>query len=371
MLYNSTMSVRRAAPARPAAADIRLRGLARWAGGRAAARRRGAPGPAELERIGDDASFRRYFRLRTDGDSLIAVDAPPPMEDVAAFERVAALLRAAGLRAPEVLAADAGRGFMLLTDFGDATYLGPLLAARRRDDFAGAEALYAGAIDAMVRMQAGVEKEALPPYDRRALRGEMELFPRWFCGELLGLELGEGETALLDGTFRLLEDAALAQPQVAVHRDYHSRNLMLPAGPGGEPGIIDFQDAARGPYAYDPVSLLKDCYVRWPPEQTRRWALDYLERARRAGVAARVAPERFLRDFDLMGMQRHIKVLGIFARLALRDGKPRYLEDLPRVLRYVLDAGAAHPELAAFDGWFRGSALPAAAERRGLAPCAP
>ena len=297
-----------------------------------------------------DASFRRYFRLTraADGaapgtapDTYIVMDAPPDKEDVAPFVAVARMLAGMGLNVPIVLARDSHQGFLLLSDLGSRLYLDELKAGR------DADRLYADALAALVTMQTAGDSAAreLPPYDRALLLREMELLPQWFLERHLGMQMGAAERGMLDRLFDALASAALAQPLTFVHRDYHSRNLLL--CDADNPGILDFQDAVHGPITYDAVSLLKDCYITWPPARVRGWLLAYRERLADAGFAVGGAGE-FVRWFDLMGLQRHLKVLGIFARLYYRDGKPGYLKDLPRVLDYTRAAAAAYPETAEF-----------------------
>ncbi len=286
-----------------------------------------------------DASFRSYWRgTRGTGRSVIVMDAPPAHEDIRPWLDIAARLRAAGLVAPEVYASDATLGFIAMQDLGSATVL-PLLASDAVD------ALYARALDALLIMQRKVDGSGLPLYDAPRLIAEMELLPTWFLERHLGMQLACADWDTLELAMRRLCNSALAQPRVFVHRDYHSRNLL--ALPDGGIGIIDFQDAVRGALTYDLVSLLKDCYIAWPAAQVRRWALDYRTRAVGAGLwpAARDEAD-FLRAFDLMGLQRHLKVLGIFCRLYYRDGKAQYLADLPRVLGYALEAARADPDFA-------------------------
>jgi aminoglycoside/choline kinase family phosphotransferase len=293
-----------------------------------------------LASASSDASFRSYWRgTRGDGRSVIVMDAPPAREDIRPWLDIAARLRTAGLAAPEVYASDTALGFIAMQDLGDATYL-PLLGPDTVQD------LYGRALDALLAMQRKADCTDLPPYDASRLIAEMELLPTWFLQRHLGIELSCGDWDTLELAMRQLSDSALAQPRVFVHRDYHSRNLLALAHDGV--GIIDFQDAVRGALSYDLVSLLKDCYIAWPAAQVRRWALDYRARAVAAGLwpAARDEAD-FLRAFDLMGLQRHLKVLGVFCRLYYRDGKAQYLADLPRVLAYALDAARAWPEFAA------------------------
>jgi hypothetical protein len=319
--------------------------------------------PARVAPASVDASFRRYFRVWHDGRTLIAMDAPPDREDLAPFLRVAALLADAGVNVPRIVARDLSQGFLLLTDLGDRQYLGALRAGEDPDP------LYADAIQSLVRFQAGTvaTRHVLPPYDENRLRQEMELFPQWFLGRHLGLELTDAERAMLDRSFALLARSALDQPQVLVHRDYHSRNLMVCAD---NPGILDFQDAVVGAQSYDLVSLLKDCYIAWPRERVLRWLHHYLEEASAAGVRYPHGAGSFVEAFDLMGLQRHLKVLGIFARLWYRDGKPAYLADLPLVLGYTLAVTATSAPLATLDRFLRERVVPgfAAAQARAMTP---
>jgi aminoglycoside/choline kinase family phosphotransferase len=287
----------------------------------------------------EDASFRRYFRVTRGPESCVVMDAPPDKEDVEPYLRVAGMLAEIGVHAPQVLARNEAEGFVMLTDLGSTTYLKALAEPGRADD------LYRDAITALVRIQArgGPHVAALPPYDERLLRFEMSLFSDWLLGRHLGLSLTEAETSALARACDLLVDNALGQPQVFVHRDYHSRNLMV--CDGENPGILDFQDAVRGAVTYDLVSLLRDCYVAWPVPQLRGWIGQYRSEAAAAGLDVAADEARFLRWFDLMGIQRHLKASGIFARLWHRDGKPGYLPDVPRTLGYIVQAAQPYPEL--------------------------
>ena len=297
---------------------------------------------AHIEPASADASFRRYFRLIRGTDSYIVMDAPPEKEPVAPFVSVAQSLLGIGLNVPVILARDSARGFLLLSDLGKRQYLSDLSAGR------DVERLYADALDALVRLQTRGADAArgLAPYDRAALIREMDLLPEWFLGRHLGLPPTAGERSMLDRLFETLAQSALAEPQVFVHRDYHSRNLLV--ADEDNPGILDFQDAVRGAATYDVVSLLKDCYIAWPRERVIGWLLQFRERLKRAGQAPAADDAALIRSFDLMGLQRHIKVLGIFARLFYRDGKSGYLEDLPRVLAYTREVAALYPETAEF-----------------------
>ncbi|MBL8383799.1 MAG: phosphotransferase [Burkholderiales bacterium] len=320
---------RQAPPTAPPVPLDRQHALAEFVAARCAA------SGARVEPASADASFRRYFRIRFDDGrpSRIVMDAPPEHEDCAPFVRAAALLGACGVNVPRVLEADLAGGFLLLTDLGTRTYLSALNA-----DGASADRLYRDAIDALVRMQAHAAAAGLPPYDRTLLMREMELLPVWYIERHRGHVLTDADRATLASAFGLLADAALAQPQVFVHRDYHSRNLMVCSadeGTGANPGILDFQDAVRGPITYDLVSLLRDAYVEWPEERLLDWAIRYWEAARAAALPVDPSFADFYRAFEWMGLQRHLKVLGIFARLYHRDAKDQYLGDLPLVLRYV------------------------------------
>ncbi len=285
---------------------------------------------SDLAPASEDASFRRYLRLRSGAQSLIVMDAPPDKEACDPFVRVAGMLRDAGLSAPEVIAQDLEQGFLLLTDFGSDSYLSCL------DSGTEAE-LYADALDALLVMQGRIDGSGLPPYDEALLRQEMNLFHDWFLGELLEIELGPEQSAVWHETMQVLVANALAQPRVFVHRDYHSRNLMRLAA--GNPGILDFQDAVYGPVTYDLVSLLRDCYIAWPPPRVDQLALDYHAKARSAGIVDAGAAQ-FLHWFNLMGAQRHLKAVGIFSRLWLRDGKRGFLADIPRTLGYLRQVSA-------------------------------
>ncbi|HBX37131.1 MAG TPA: aminoglycoside phosphotransferase [Pseudohongiella sp.] len=324
------------------------------------------PGPLHARSLSADASFRRYFRCRIHAVARLLVDAPPDREDNPAFVRAAAEFSRAGMRTPEILARNLEQGFLVVEDFGDQLYWPALLEAQRDGDMERVEKLYGQAMLALLDLQADQHESDLPPYDRGRLEQEMRLFDDWFCSEMLNWPISDSERTLLQQTRQLLCDAALQQPQVRVHRDYHSRNLMIPVDAGGvhhedqPPGVIDFQDAVIGPVSYDLVSLLRDCYVAWPTADVRRWVNGYARLARQRGILpAGYTDADMQRDFDLMGLQRSLKVLGIFCRLALRDGKQRYLADLPLVMHYVVTVASEHAELAAFVDWFRRGPMPA------------
>jgi aminoglycoside/choline kinase family phosphotransferase len=297
-----------------------------------------------------DASFRRYFRVGIDGVSYIAMDAPPSRENVRPFLAVAALLRKVGVQVPEVFAEDLAQGFLLLSDFGPRSYLDELNPE-------SADRLYGDALDTLLRIQQAIDPETagLPPYDERLLRAELHIFREWFLAGLLGLAPTAPESALMDEVWRLLVAAALEQPRVCVHRDYHSRNLMVTEC--RNPGVLDFQDAVIGPVTYDLVSLLRDCYVAWPKPRLDAWLESYRLNLDGIGMAGSDDPERFRRWFDLMGLQRHLKAIGIFARLKLRDGKPGYLKDIPRTLGYVAEVCGNYPQLAGFAGFLEEKVL--------------
>jgi aminoglycoside/choline kinase family phosphotransferase len=289
-----------------------------------------------------DASFRRYFRVTRGAETFIVMDAPPDKEKLGPYLKVARLLADVGVNVPAILARNAEQGLLLLSDLGNRQYLAELTAGRQIDR------LYDDALGALVKMQSAgsMVPAELPAYDRALLSAEMDLMPEWFLQRHLGMTVGAAERSLLDRLQEVLIQSALAQPMTFVHRDYHSRNLMLCTA--DNPGILDFQDAVNGPLTYDLVSLLKDCYIAWPAARVRAWIARYRDLAARGGMDVGASEAEFAAWFDLMGLQRHIKVLGIFARLYYRDGKPQYLGDLPRVLRYTQTAAAAYAETAEF-----------------------
>ena len=296
-------------------------------------------GEYEIRPASTDASFRRYFRVTSAGASHIVMDAPPGQEDPRRFIDVARRLHALGLNVPEVLEQDLGQGFLLLTDLGSEMYLPHLNEAT-------VERLYGDALGALVVLQAGIFTDSafLPEYDAALLERELGIFREWYLGRHLAVTLDAAEQRVLDESGARLIAAALEQPRVWVHRDYHSRNLMVT--PRNNPGILDFQDAVRGPVTYDLVSLLRDCYIRWPQEQVMEWVKGYFELASQSGLPVGEDEAQFLRWFDFMGVQRHLKAAGIFARLNHRDGKSGYLGDIPRTLGYVLEVSGRHAELA-------------------------
>lgn len=302
--------------------------------------------------VSGDASFRRYFRLPLENGSLIAVDAPPAKENSRPFVAIARALRAHGVHVPEVVAADFEHGFMLLEDFGDAL-LRPALTDTSVDE------LYGRAMEALVHLLAcdEVPGYTLPPYDRQRLTDEMRLLRDWFVLRYLELHLTAEQESVLANAFAMITDAVLEQPSVFVHRDYHSRNLMLLAN--GEVGVIDFQDAVSGPITYDLVSLLRDAYVVWSPESVERWVREFAALLRRERRLNDTSDATFMRWFDWMGAQRHLKVVGIFARLSIRDGKHGYLNDIPVVFNYLLAEIRPYQELHALFALLRNVLLPA------------
>jgi len=272
-----------------------------------------------------DASFRRYFRVALPDATFIVMDAPPEQEDCRPFIHVAGLMAAAGLNVPAVLAQDLAQGFLLLSDLGSTTYLAAL-------DDDNADALFSDAIDALIRWQLASRDGVLPPYDETLLRRELDLFPEWYLRRHLGIELDALQRESLEAVFRLILSNNLAQPGTYVHRDYMPRNLMLTEP---NPGVLDFQDAVYGPITYDVASLFKDAFISWEEQRVLDWTIRYWERAKLAGLPVNGDFGEFYRDFEWMGLQRHLKVLGIFARICHRDGKPTYVKDTPRFLGYV------------------------------------
>ncbi len=303
-----------------------------------------------LKPASEDASFRRYFRVfLADGCTRIVMDAPPEKENCRSFVDVARRLQQAGVHAPEIYAENVQQGFLLLEDLGKRSYLDVL-------DDENVERLYGDALAALMTMQACIDPAGLPDYDRDLLLTEMSLFPQWLLQRHLALDLSEYEQSMLDDTFAALADAALEQPRVFVHRDYHSRNLM--ADIEHPPGVIDFQDALRGPVTYDLVSLLRDCYIDWPSTRVNEWAWGYFQLCVQSGVLQDQHENRFLYWFDLMGAQRHLKAAGIFARLNHRDGKPGYLADIPRTLTYIVELGDRREELGRLAKFIETRVLP-------------
>ena len=311
--------------------DPRLAALERWLAGTPA-------GPdLKLAPASADASFRRYFRAtRPDGRSYVAMDAPPDKEDCRPFVRVAQLLRDAGLHAPRIHAHDFAQGFLLLEDLGRVTYLEAL-------NEGNAAPLMRDAIAALVKWQLATRPGMLPPYDEALLRREMALFPEWYAGRHLGRALSAAQGEALEAVCALLAKSALAQPAVYVHRDYMPRNLMV-SDPN--PGVLDFQDAVIGPISYDIVCLMRDAFVSWEEARVLDWTVRYWEQARKASLPVPADFADFWRDFEWMGLQRHLKVLGIFARLTHRDGKPQYVADTPRFVGYARAVARRYAALA-------------------------
>lgn len=287
----------------------------------------------KIEIASADASFRRYFRLFYQGESYIAMDAPPEKEDILPFIDITQRLRKTGVHAPEIFAQSLSLGFLILEDLGSIPYQDQLQQS--------AESLYADALTALIQMQNAAVTD-LPHYDKQRLNDEMQLMPEWFLSTHLNIKLTTAQQQIIQACFKQLIPEILQQPQGFVHRDYHCRNLMISTT--NNPAIIDYQDAVYGAVTYDVVSLLRDCYIHWPNHQVEAWALAYRDKAVAAGVMPATDDQTFIRWFDLMGLQRHIKVLGIFCRLWHRDGKKHYLDDLPLTLSYVIYVAKKHPE---------------------------
>ncbi|MDK8462897.1 phosphotransferase [Marinobacter sp. SS13-12] len=337
--------------------DTRLTMLTQWV--------RSLPGfdQATPQPVSGDASFRRYFRVSGDphgtgSQHYIVMDAPPEHEDCKPFVAIAHHWRSLDIAVPDVVYEDLTRGFLLLEDFGDQL----MLSALNTDN---ADRLYGAAMEELVRIQSAGDTPdyPLPAYDTALLEREMNLFPDWLLTRQLGLTLGNGERALLETTFAFLRESALAQPEVAVHRDYHSRNLLVRTGTD-RPGVIDFQDAVRGPVTYDLVSLLKDCYIRWPEERIRQWTEQFRLLSKDAGLH-KADQASFRQWLELMGMQRHLKAAGIFARLAIRDGKTGFLKDVPRTVGYLVEASSRQAALRHFHEWLTDTVVPAIEQQIG------
>ena len=324
--------------------DLRLQQLQKWLAGQLpvlfAARGWGEVPEAELSPASSDASFRRYFRWQAGERSLILMDAPPPLENCAPFVRIAALLASAGVHVPEVLAADLKQGFLILDDLGRQTYLDVI-------DEHNAAALFNDAIAALLQQQRLPLDGDLPHYDEALLRRELQLFPEWYVQRHLGRSFTPEQEAAWQRVSRLLIDSALAQPKVLVHRDFMPRNLMQSTP---NPGVLDFQDAVYGPVTYDITCLFKDAFLSWPEARVHAWLQDYWQRAGQVGIPVQASLDDFLRASDLMGVQRHLKVIGIFARICHRDGKPKYLGDVPRFFAYIQAVLERRPELAELGG---------------------
>ena len=293
----------------------------------------------QLTPASEDASFRRYFRITTPSGTRIVMDAPTAHEDCRPFIKVARLMRDAGVHAPEILAQDLSQGFLLLTDLGHQTYLDVL----NDDNF---DALFRPCADALVKWQLASKPDVLPIYDAPLLRRELSLFPDWFIAKHLQVELSKSQQETLEKMFTLIIDASLAQERVYVHSDYMPRNLMVAdVEPQENPGVIDFQDAVYGPISYDIASLYRDAFISWDEEQVLDGTIRYWEKAKKAGLPVPAGFDDFYRDVEWMGLQRHLRILGIFARINYRDGKPRYLEDTPRFVHYVRKTCERYQEL--------------------------
>ncbi len=297
---------------------------------------------ASIEVASADASFRRYFRIKHHHKTFVAMDAPPDKEDTQTFIDVTQRLLASGVHAPQIIAKQTELGFLMLEDLGTVPYQN-VLNTNSADD------LYTDALQTLITLQQA-NTDGLPSYSSALLLDEMKLMPVWFLGKHLNIELTPSQTDIITRTFDRLTNAIEKQPTGFVHRDYHSRNLMKTAH--HNPGIIDYQDAVSGPLTYDLVSLLRDCYIVWPQSKVYQWAVQYKSMAVKHGLIEDIATEGFLRHMDLMGLQRHIKVLGIFCRLKHRDGKEHYLKDLPLTLSYLLNVGRQHPETIALINLF-------------------
>jgi aminoglycoside/choline kinase family phosphotransferase len=323
--------------------DVRLQHLKVWLDEQLtvlfAEQKWGAVPPATLTAASSDASFRRYFRWEGEGRSFIVMDAPPPRENCKPFVDIAFLLAKSGINVPKIYAEDLERGFLLLNDLGNQTYLDVI-------DSENADDLFRDALQALLAFQQLPMVAPLPSYDVALLRRELELFPEWYVKHELGLEFDAAQQVLWESVTELLIDSALAQPKVLVHRDYMPRNLMLSEP---NPGVLDFQDAVYGPVTYDITCLFKDAFLSWPEERVHAWLEDYWQQAGALGIPVQPDFDEFLRASDLMGVQRHLKVIGIFARICHRDGKPRYLADVPRFFAYIDAVIARRPELVELD----------------------
>ncbi|WP_031320632.1 aminoglycoside phosphotransferase family protein [Pseudomonas piscis] len=320
--------------------DVRLQHLKVWLDEQLAivyaAQGWGEVPPATLVAASSDASFRRYFRWQGAGRSFVVMDAPPPLENCRPFVEIAGLLATSGINVPKIFAQDLERGFLLLNDLGSQTYLDVI-----NED--NADGLFEDALQALLAFQQLPMDAPLPSYDVPLLRRELELFPEWYVGRELGITLTAEQRQQWQRVSDLLIDSALAQPKVLVHRDYMPRNLMLSTP---NPGVLDFQDAVYGPVTYDITCLFKDAFLSWPEPRVRLWQENYWTRARALGIPVQEDFQEFLRASDLMGVQRHLKVIGIFSRICHRDGKPRYLADVPRFLAYIEAVLARRPELS-------------------------
>lgn len=325
--------------------DVRLQHLKVWLDEQLAklfAEQGWGPVPRPLTAASSDASFRRYFRWEGDGRSFVVMDAPPPQENCKPFVDIAFLLAKSGINVPKIYAEDLDRGFLLLNDLGNKTYLDVI-------DGENADALFHDALQALLAFQQLPMVAPLPGYDVALLRRELELFPEWYVKRELGVEFDTTQQQQWQRISELLINSALAQPKVLVHRDYMPRNLMISEP---NPGVLDFQDAVYGPVTYDVTCLFKDAFLSWPEERVRGWLESYWQQASALDIPVQADFEDFLRASDLMGVQRHLKVIGIFARICHRDGKPRYLADVPRFFSYIEAVIARRPELAELQALF-------------------
>lgn len=303
----------------------------------------------ELTPASEDASFRSYFRVSVEGKTFIVMDAPPEYEDCGPFISITNKLQNSGINVPEIHNKDISKGFLLLTDFGNDLYLQNLNSC-------SADKLYKDAIDTLVQMQTDTDTSGLSFYDDVLLRREMNLFTDWLIQQHLQIDLSSRQLKEIETVFDLLVENALEQPQVFVHRDFHSRNLMLTNE--GNPGVIDYQDAVIGPLSYDLVSLLKDCYIKWSADELNTWVGLYLKGLAIGNQGLNIDIKQFQRWFDLMGVQRHLKASGIFARLSHRDNKHGFLKDIPRTLSYICDLNHSYPELDTLNKIIKESVLP-------------
>jgi len=305
----------------------------------------------QLQPLSGDASFRRYFTGTVDEETYVLVDAPPDKEDSRTFAQVAESFARADINVPEIFKADYERGFLCLSFLGDTLLLEKLKTLKAQNGITEANVIYQQAFQILLKIQKIQEGSAilLPPFDGGMFQTEMDLFREWFCTGIMGLSLTDNDDDLLDHYFGKLIDAAVNQTQVCVHRDYHSRNLLYQQD--GNFGVLDFQDAVIGPITYDLVSLVKDCYISWPKTMIREWALQYANLAQTDGIIDSFRDEEFLYSFDMMGVQRHLKAVGIFSRLYLRDGKPDYLADIPRTLAYIKEVLGDYPEMYGLGTW--------------------
>lgn len=294
----------------------------------------------DIQPASADASFRRYFRISDNGKTYIVMDAPPEKEDCQPFIEIAEMLLEFGLNVPKILQQDINQGFLLLSDLGKTVFLSEL-------NNNNVDRMYSSAMDALLLLQQNTPVY-LPAYDEKLLRNELNLFPDWYLEKQLNITVTESQKAVLEKVFDVLIQNALSQPQVCVHRDYHSRNLMVNSELADKPGVIDFQDAVIGAVTYDLVSLLKDCYISWPREKVELWVESFRLKAESLGIIKDISAQQFLRWFDLMGLQRHLKVAGIFSRLKHRDGKTGYLKDIPRTMGYVFEVLELYPEFIDF-----------------------